>query len=59
MAEESKIEKAERIYKKCPRCGGKVNHLTNSAGDVIVMCHKRTCHFAMIDEGQFLFMSTG
>ncbi len=57
--EETKLAKAQRFYKLCPRCNGEIHYLTNSAGDVIVMCEKRTCGFCVIDEGQFVFMTTG
>jgi hypothetical protein len=62
MAEEKntvKLDRAKKFYRACPRCSGEIHFLTNSAGDVVVMCAKRTCHFAVIDEGQFTFISSG
>ena len=59
MGDVISIERARKFYKKCPRCHEDLHFLTNSAGDFIIMCKKKKCEFAVMQEGSITFLCSG
>jgi hypothetical protein len=53
------LEKLKKLYKICPRCQQDLQFLTNCFDDVVIMCSKKACEFAIIREGAYTFMSSG